>query len=69
MPVVRRSGASAGLATSHPFTDARSIAPHADLVVWEQDEERPARFAGEHPGARVVAVRRSCWRRGPTGSC
>ncbi|MEU4544536.1 Gfo/Idh/MocA family protein [Nonomuraea dietziae] len=47
--------ALAGLATSHPYTDARTLARHAELVVWEQDAERLRRFTDEHPGAKVVA--------------
>lgn len=46
--------ALAGLATSHPFTDARTLARHADLLVWEEDPERLSRFTGEHPGAEVL---------------
>ncbi|GAA2673150.1 hypothetical protein GCM10010412_053490 [Nonomuraea recticatena] len=47
--------ALAGLATSHPYTDARTLARHAELVVWEQDAERLRRFTDEHPGAKVAA--------------
>ncbi|WP_165969983.1 Gfo/Idh/MocA family protein [Nonomuraea terrae] len=47
--------ALAGLATSHPYTDARTLARHADLVVWEQDPERLRRFTDEHPRAKVAA--------------
>ncbi|WP_283136274.1 Gfo/Idh/MocA family protein [Rhizohabitans arisaemae] len=47
--------AIAGLATSHPYTDARSLASHADLVVWEEDSARLARFVEEHPKAQVAA--------------
>ncbi|GII92431.1 Gfo/Idh/MocA family protein [Sinosporangium siamense] len=46
--------AFAGLATSHPFTDARTLARHAELSVWEEDAERLARFTAEHPHARVA---------------
>ncbi|MFI6496371.1 Gfo/Idh/MocA family protein [Nonomuraea typhae] len=46
--------ALAGLATSHPYTDARTLTRHADLAVWEQDGERLARFMREHPGAAVA---------------
>lgn len=46
--------ALAGLATSHPFTDARTLARYADLVVWEPDADRLDRFRSEHPAARVV---------------
>jgi predicted dehydrogenase len=44
----------AGLATSHPYTDARTLARHAELVVWERDPERLRRFAEEFPQARVA---------------
>ncbi|GAA2206691.1 Gfo/Idh/MocA family oxidoreductase [Nonomuraea monospora] len=47
--------ALAGLATSHPYTDARTLSRHAELVVWEQDQERLARFTAEHPQAKVAA--------------
>jgi predicted dehydrogenase len=47
--------ALAGLATSHPYTDAHTLARHAELVVWEPDAERLGRFTQEHPGARVAA--------------
>lgn len=46
--------ALAGLATSHPYTDARTLARHAELVVWEQDAERLRRFTDEHPAAKVA---------------
>jgi len=46
--------ALAGLATSHPFTDARTLARYADLAVWEPDAERLDRFRAEHPDALVV---------------
>ncbi|RVX40027.1 putative dehydrogenase [Nonomuraea polychroma] len=46
--------ALAGLATSHPYTDARTLARHAELVVWEQDPERLRRFTDEHPQAKVA---------------
>jgi len=46
--------ALAGLATSHPYTDARTLARHAELVVWERDPERLRRFTEEHPRARVL---------------
>ncbi|MER6947891.1 Gfo/Idh/MocA family oxidoreductase [Nonomuraea sp. NPDC000554] len=45
--------ALAGLATSHPFTDARTLARHAELVVWEPDPERLRRFTEEQPAATV----------------
>jgi predicted dehydrogenase len=44
----------AGLATSHPYADARTLARHAELVVWERDPERLRRFTEEFPQARVV---------------
>ncbi|MEU6710406.1 Gfo/Idh/MocA family oxidoreductase [Nonomuraea sp. NPDC046802] len=44
----------AGLATSHPYTDARTLTRHAELVVWEQDPERLRRFTEEHPAAKVA---------------
>ncbi|MEU8245178.1 Gfo/Idh/MocA family oxidoreductase [Nonomuraea sp. NPDC048916] len=46
--------ALAGLATSHPYADARTLARHAELVVWEKDADRLRRFTEEHPGATVV---------------
>ncbi|MFI6922968.1 Gfo/Idh/MocA family protein [Nonomuraea spiralis] len=46
--------ALAGLATSHPYTDARTLARHAELVVWEPDPERLRRFTEEHPTAKVA---------------
>ncbi|MGP4101550.1 Gfo/Idh/MocA family protein [Nonomuraea sp. KM90] len=46
--------ALAGLATSHPFTDARTLARHAELVVWEPDPERLRRFTAENPAAKVA---------------
>jgi len=45
--------ALAGLATSHPYTDARTLAGHAALAVWEPDAQRLARFRAEHPDAEV----------------
>lgn len=47
--------ALAGLATTHPFTDAHTLARHAELAVWEPDRERLDRFHGEHPTAEVHA--------------
>jgi predicted dehydrogenase len=44
----------AGLATSHPYADARTLSRHADLVVWEPDPQRLARFLAEHPAATVA---------------
>jgi predicted dehydrogenase len=46
--------AIAGLASSHPFTDARILAERADLVVCDDDPARLARFRDEHPAARVA---------------
>lgn len=46
--------ALAGLATSHPFTDARTLADHADLVAWEPDPARRDRFLTEHPSATLT---------------
>ncbi|MEV4068316.1 Gfo/Idh/MocA family protein [Nonomuraea fuscirosea] len=46
--------ALAGLATSHPYTDARTLTRHAELVVWEPDPERLRRFTDEHPGVKVA---------------
>ncbi len=46
--------ALAGLATSHPYADARTLRQHAELVVWEPDPDRLARFRAEHPDARVL---------------
>lgn len=46
--------ALAGLATSHPYTDARTLSRHAELVVCEQDPERLGRFTAEHPRAKVA---------------
>ncbi|MBO4207199.1 Gfo/Idh/MocA family protein [Micromonospora echinofusca] len=46
--------ALAGLATSHPYTDARALRGDAELVVWEPDPQRLARFRDEQPDATVV---------------
>lgn len=46
--------ALAGLATSHPYTDARTLRKHADLHVWEPDAARLEAFTGEHPDAVVA---------------
>lgn len=46
--------ALAGLATSHPYTDARTLCRVADLVVWEPDPQRLDRFRAEYPDAAVV---------------
>ncbi|MBE1585732.1 Gfo/Idh/MocA family protein [Nonomuraea angiospora] len=57
----------AGLATSHPYTDARTLARHAELVVWEQDPERLRRFTGEHPAAKVAGSLGEALATGPDG--
>ncbi|MDA0633894.1 Gfo/Idh/MocA family oxidoreductase [Nonomuraea sp. MCN248] len=59
--------ALAGLATSHPYTDARTLAGHAELVVWEPDGERLRRFTEEHPRARVAASLEEALAGGPDG--
>ncbi|MEV0726516.1 Gfo/Idh/MocA family oxidoreductase [Micromonospora purpureochromogenes] len=46
--------AIAGLATSHPYTDARTLRHGAELVVWEPDPQRLARFRAEQPDAAVA---------------
>jgi predicted dehydrogenase len=46
--------AFAGLATSHPFTDAGILAGRVDLLAWDDDAERRARFESEHPSATVA---------------
>jgi predicted dehydrogenase len=43
----------AGLATSHPYTDANILGADAELAVWEPDTERLHRFQRAHPGATV----------------
>ncbi|MFI6483167.1 Gfo/Idh/MocA family protein [Nonomuraea sp. NPDC050663] len=47
--------AMAGLATSHPYADARTLARHGELAVWEPDAQRLATFTEEHPSAAVAA--------------
>lgn len=59
--------ALAGLATSHPYTDARTLARHAELVVWEPDGERLRRFTEEHPKARVAGSLGEALDGGPDG--
>jgi predicted dehydrogenase len=59
--------ALAGLATSHPYTDARTLSRHAELSVWEPDAERLRRFTDEHPGARVAASLAELLAAGPDG--
>lgn len=46
--------ALAGLATSHPYTDARTLREYGDLLVWEPDPLRLKRFCEEHPAAQVL---------------
>lgn len=46
--------ALAGLATSHPYADARALRDDAELVVWEPDPQRLARFRAEQPDAAVA---------------
>ncbi|MGH3730046.1 MAG: Gfo/Idh/MocA family protein [Micromonosporaceae bacterium] len=49
--------AFAGLATSHPFTDAGTLTTAdggCELVVTEPDPERLARFIAAYPGTRVL---------------
>ncbi|MEV4009379.1 Gfo/Idh/MocA family oxidoreductase [Nonomuraea angiospora] len=57
----------AGLATSHPYTDAHTLARHAELVVWEQDPERLRRFTDEHPAAKVAGSLGEALATGPDG--
>lgn len=59
--------ALAGLATSHPFADARTLARHAELAVWEPDPERLDRFRVEHPAAAVHAELDDLLAAGPDG--
>jgi predicted dehydrogenase len=46
--------AIAGLATSHPYTDAAGLRGHADLTVWEPDPARLRRFLDRHPTVPVA---------------
>ncbi|MER5997273.1 Gfo/Idh/MocA family oxidoreductase [Nonomuraea angiospora] len=57
----------AGLATSHPYTDAHTLARHAELVVWEQDPERLRRFTDQHPAAKVAGSLGEALATGPDG--
>lgn len=57
----------AGLATSHPYTDARTLRAHAQLVVWEPDAARLGRFRDEHPDAVAVADLDALLRTDPDG--
>ncbi|TMR94266.1 Gfo/Idh/MocA family protein [Nonomuraea basaltis] len=59
--------ALAGLATTHPYTDARTLTRHAELVVWERDPERLRRFTEEHPGAKVAGSLGEALAAGPDG--
>ncbi|SDM00537.1 Gfo/Idh/MocA family protein [Nonomuraea jiangxiensis] len=59
--------ALAGLATSHPYTDARTLSRHAELIVWEQDPERLRRFTEEHPGVKVAGSLEEVLAGGPDG--
>lgn len=49
--------AIAGLASSHPFTDARLLSRRedAELVVFDDEPQRLARFREQHPAARVAS--------------
>jgi predicted dehydrogenase len=46
--------AIAGLASSHPFTDARILGERAELVVYDDEPARMQRFLAEHPHASAV---------------
>ncbi|PZF90124.1 Gfo/Idh/MocA family protein [Micromonospora deserti] len=59
--------AIAGLATSHPYTDARTLGADAELVVWEPDPQRLARFRAEQPDAVVVPDLAALLATGPDG--
>ncbi|MGW0806474.1 Gfo/Idh/MocA family protein [Nonomuraea sp. NPDC002799] len=59
--------ALAGLATSHPYTDAHTLSRQAELVVWEPDPERLRRFTGEHPAAKVAGSLGEALAAGPDG--
>ena len=59
--------ALAGLATSHPYTDARTLRAHGRLAVWESDEERLARFRAEHPDVVVARDLAALLDAGPAG--
>ncbi|WP_188187354.1 Gfo/Idh/MocA family protein [Nonomuraea sp. SYSU D8015] len=59
--------ALAGLATSHPYTDARTLTRHAELVVWEQDPARLRRFTDEHPDVKVAGSLGEVLAAGPDG--
>jgi predicted dehydrogenase len=59
--------ALAGLATSHPYTDARTLRDDAELVVWEPDPQRLARFRAEQPDAVVAPDLAALLATGPDG--
>lgn len=59
--------ALAGLATSHPFTDAPTLAGHAELVAWEEDPQRRDRFRAEHPSVRLAPDLAELLATGPDG--
>lgn len=59
--------ALAGLATSHPFTDARTLAGYAELVAWEDDPQRRDRFRAEHPSVRLARDLTELLATGPDG--
>ncbi len=59
--------ALAGLATTHPYTDARSLQEHAKLAVWEPDPQRLAWFRAEHPSATVAPDLAALLDMGPAG--
>ncbi|MGN9777178.1 Gfo/Idh/MocA family protein [Micromonospora sp. H33] len=59
--------ALAGLATSHPYADARALRDDAELVVWEPDPQRLARFRAEQPDAAVVPDLAALLATGPDG--
>jgi predicted dehydrogenase len=44
--------AFAGLATSHPYADARALPVKTEVVVWEPDQNRRHQFLLKHPEAR-----------------
>ena len=46
--------AIAGLATSHPYTDATTLREHAELAVWEPDPARLQTFVDRHPEVAVA---------------
>lgn len=58
----------AGLATSHPYTDAAALREHADLAVWEPDPARLRRFLEQHPGTPVAPDLTGLLAAGPDGA-